>query len=438
MTLLGGLAMVCAVAGIVLRRPGLRAVALGFGAGVPASAGVVVGPVALSVFVVVAAVVGCSPAPRSGARLQDAAVSLLVAFGVVALVVTAVAPWVFAGTPVLEPGKGVDLQVHAPASLTFTIGNAAQCVYLVTAVAAARFLWRTGTAPIALLVAAWTGTVLSAVRGVLRALALDRTAWLFDTLGSTYSGEGDTRLRGVFAEPSELAAFSLAVVAFAAVRTVRRADGGHRTADRVLLVVAGGDLLASASGTAVVAGCLTAAALVTVFLVRFVRSEGVHAAPVALTTLAVAFVTVAAGPDALTPAAEIVADKLTSQSLDARSAADAIGMSVLADTAGFGAGDPGGGQQRHDERRRPVAAEAGTGLFLAAVLGLVRRSARTAAAAPAAAGLFGLLVAKTVSAPDLSTPLLWVLIATCVQLGAARERLGATLGRPQEYRMSDN
>jgi len=437
MTLLGGLAVACAVAGIVLRRPGLRAVALGFGAGVPASAGVVVGPVALSVFVVVAAVVGCSPGPRIGARLQDAAVSLLVAFGVVALVVTAVAPWVFAGTPVLEPGKGVDLQVHAPASLTFTIGNAAQCVYLVTAVAAARFLWRTGTAPIALLVAAWTGTVLSAVRGVLRALALDRTAWLFDTLGSTYSGEGDTRLRGVFAEPSELAAFALAVVAFAAVRTVRRADGGHRTADRVLLVVAGGDLLASASGTAVVAGCLTAAALVAVFLVRFVRSGGVHAAPVALTILAVAFVTVAAGSDALTPAAEIVGDKLTSQSLDARSAADAIGMTVLTATSGFGAGLGSNRSSSFLVTLLSTTGVTGTVLFLAAVLGLVWRSARTATAAPAAAGLFGLLVAKTVSAPDLSTPLLWVLLGTCVQLGGARERLGAMTGDPQKCGMSD-
>lgn len=437
MTLLGGLALVWAVAGIALRRPGLCAVALGFGAGVPASAGVVLGPVAISVFVVVAATVGCSPAPRRGARLQDTAVSLLVAFGVVALVVTAVAPWVFAGTPVLEPGKGVDLQVHAPASLTFTIGNAAQCVYLVTAVTAARFLWRTGTAPIALLVAAWTGTVLSAVRGALRALALDRTAWLFDTLGGTYSGEGDTRLRGVFAEPSELAAFSLAVVAFAAVRTVGRADGGHRTADRVLLVVAGGDLLASASGTAVVAGCLTAAALVAVFLVRFVRSGGVHVAPVALAAVTAAFVAVAAGPDALVPAVDIVADKMTSQSLDARSAADAIGMTVLTDTSGFGAGLGSNRSSSFVVTLLSTTGIAGTGLFLAALLGLLWRSARTAGAAPAAAGLFGLLVAKTVSAPDLSTPLLWVLIATCVQLGAAREHLGAPKSRPQKYEMSD-
>lgn len=438
MTLLGGLALVCVVAGIVLRRPAFCAVALGFGAGVPASAGVIIGPVALSVFVVVAAVVGCARAPRSDARLQDPAVSLLVAFVGVALVVTAVGPWVFTGTPVLEPGKGVDLQVHAPASLGFTIGNAAQCVYLVTAFGAARFLWRTGTAPVALLTAAWTGTVLSAVRGALRALALDRTAWLFDTLGGTYSGEGDVRLRGVFAEPSELAAFSLAVVAFAAVRTVRTGDREHRTRSALLLLTAAGDLLASASGTAVVAGCLTGAVLIAVFLARFVRSGGAHVAPVVLTTLAVAFVAVAAGPDVLTPAAEIVTDKLTSQSLDARSAADAIGMTVLTDTHGVGAGLGSNRSSSFVVTLLSTTGIAGTGLFLAALLGLLWRSAHTTAAAPAAAGLFGLLVAKTVSAPDLSTPLLWVCIATCTQLGAAREHLGARRSRPQIYKMSDN
>jgi hypothetical protein len=424
MTLLGGLALACAVVGVVLRRPALRAVALGFGAGVPASAGIVVGPVALSVFVVVATLVACTPAPRRGAPLQDAAVSLLVAFGVVALAVTAVAPWVFAGTPVLEPGKGVDLQVHAPSSLTFTIGNAAQCVYLVTAVAAARFLWRTGTARLALSVAAWTGTALSAVRGVLRVLGIDRTAWVFDTLGGTYSGEGDTRLRGVFAEPSELAAFSLAVVAIAAVRTARAPGSAQRSTSGLLLVVAGGDLLASASGTAVVAGCLVGVGLTAVFLIRFVRSGGAHVAPVVFTTLAVAFVAVAAGPESVAPAAEIVTDKLTSQSLDARSAADAIGMTVLTDTRGFGAGLGSNRSSSFLVTLLSTTGIAGTGLLVVALLVLLRRCAHTAAAAPAAAGLFGLLVAKAVSAPDLSTPLLWVLIATCIDVGAERARSG--------------
>lgn len=435
MTPLGALALALAAGGLILRRPTLRAVALGFGAGVPASAGIVAGPVALSVFVAVAVLVGCSPAPRRGPRVQDPGLSTLVGFVGWALLMTAIGPWVFAGVPVLVPGMGIDEQVHAPSTLGHTIGNASQAVYLLAGFAAARFLWRTGTAPLAVLVAAWTGTVLSAARGLLRAAGADGTAWLFDTLAVDYSGVGDSRLRGVFAEPSELAAFSLAVVAFAAVRAVRATDGRRRWSAGTLFLIAAADLVASASGTAVAAGCIAAAALAASVITRFIASGGRHVGPILLTGLAGVFVVVAAGPHLVEPAMAIVEEKIGSQSFDSRTAADAIGVHVLEETRGLGAGLGSNRSSSFLVTLLSTTGIVGVGLFASAVLTLLHRSSRVAAGAPAAAALLGLLIAKSVSAPDLSTPVMWILVATCVHFGARRESSAAVLDAiPTEIR----
>lgn len=435
MTAVGGVALLLAVAGLVLRRPALCASALGFGAGVPATAGVSIGPVALSAFVVVALLLAVAPAPRSGAPVQDVGVSLLIAFSCWALLVTAIGPWAFAGVPVLTPGKGVDDQVHAPSSLAYAIGNAAQVTYLLAGLAAARHLWRTGTAPLALSVAAWTGSALSAARGLLKAAGADVTAPFFDTLDISYSAPGDDRLRGIFSEPSELAAFSLAVVAYAAVRTARAEDARVRRWSFALFLLAATNLFASASGTAVVAGCVVAAILASSFAVRFFASGGRHAGPISVALLALVFIGTTSGPQLLEPLMRIVDDKIGSQSLDARSAADAIGLQVVRETSGIGAGL---GSNRSSSFLVTLASSTGIvglALFGGAVLSLLCRSSRLAAATPAAAGLLGLLVAKSVSAPDLATPLLWVLLATCVHHAAAREPEPPQLRslHPQKY-----
>ncbi|PYY39093.1 hypothetical protein [Curtobacterium sp. MCPF17_046] len=424
MTLLGALAIALTLCGVALRRPALPAAALGFGAGVPASAGLAVGPATLSVFVVVAAVVGCTPAPRRGARLQDPAVSLLVTFVCWALVVTAIGPWTFAGIAVLTPGKGIDAQVHAPSALQYSIGNASQVAYLLASVVAARFLWRTGTAPIALLVAAWTGSGLSAARGLLRTAGLDRTAWLFDTLPVDYSGVGDARLRGVFAEPSELAAFSLAIVAFAAVGTARADDARTRITSGTLFTVAAGNLLASASGTAVAAGCIVAVALGGSFVARFVASGGRHAGAFTVAFLTIAFASVASGTQIVDSIMQIVEEKVGSQSFDSRTAADELGYRVLVETRGMGAGLGSDRSSSFLVTLFATTGVVGVMTFGAATLTLLFRSARTVAATPVAAALLGLLVAKAVSAPDLATPLLWVLIATGIHFAARRGGTG--------------
>jgi len=423
MTSLGLLALMCSAAAIALRRPRFHAAALGFAAGVPASAGFTVGAVSVPLFTTVALVTTASFAISRGAALpplRDVGCSLLVAFVCWSLVLTVVGPWAFSGLPVLEPRKGVDEQVHAPSALHFTVSHAAQAVYLVSAVLAGRFLWRSGTASLALSTAAWTGTVLSAARGVLRSRGLDRTAPIFDTLAVDYSSDRDTRLRGVFAEPSELATFSLAVLTFAAVSTLQAPTRRKRVSSAVLALLAMVNLLASGSGTAVAGGVVVTVGMSALIARRFVASHGRHTPAVVLMVLAISFVTVWFGPDLVEPVGRLVTDKLGSQSFNARSAADGIGLDVVARTRGLGAGLGSNRSSSFLVTLSSTTGVLGLALFAASIVAVVRAASVRRAAVPAAAGVLGMLVAKAVATPDLSTPLLWILIATCFDLAGRR------------------
>lgn len=418
MTLLGAVALVIAVVGIALRQHPIRAAALGLSAGVPASAGIAIGPVAVPVFVLVAAlsIWTGTTRQRSGA---GTATLLLAIFAAWSIVITAIGPWVFPDIPVLTPAKGIDDQVHAPSSLQYSLGNASQVVYLVAGLLAARFLCLTRTGLQALVVAAWTGTILSAARGVLRSLGRDGTAWVFDTLSVDYSSAQDERLRGVFAEPSELAAFSLAVAAFAGTRALSVQDRRARTGAAALFAIALCNLFASASGTAVAAGCAVFVILATSAARRFAASGGRDADVAALVLCVVTFAAVSVGGQLAAPLVGIVDEKLGSQSFDSRTAADEIGIRVFLDTWGLGAGLGSNRSSSFLVTLLSTTGAVGVAAFGSAVLLLVVRGSRSRSSAALSAGLLGLLVAKSVSAPDLSTPLLWLLIAASLQVDGA-------------------
>jgi hypothetical protein len=419
MTLLGLLALACAGYGLLTRRPVFVAVALGFGAGVPASAGVLVGGLAVPVFTcvallaVTAVVAGAAPAPGQRRWRAPVAVSFLVAFAVWSVAVTGLAPWAFDGIPVLLPRLGIDEQVGAPSALTYSISNLAQPAYLCSALVAVVFLARTGTARTALVVAAWTGIGLSVVRSVLTMLGLDVFGGVFDTLGVDYSSGGDGRWRGVFSEPSELASFALAVAALAIAGAVT-SSGRRRTVRIWLAVFAAVALLASASGTAVVASGIAIGTAALVAVARFLLNGGRHVPWFVLGAISIACVVLAGGETLTAPITDLVRDKLGSQSFDSRSAADAIGLHVFTDTWGFGAGLGSNRSSSFAVSLLATVGAAGVVLFVLAVLALVRDAARARATVPAMVGLLALLVAKSVATPDLSTPMLWLLVSGCV------------------------
>ncbi|TDN44021.1 hypothetical protein EDF64_106195 [Curtobacterium flaccumfaciens] len=427
MTVLGSLALVVALVGVMRRDPRWIAVALGFGAGIPASAGVSLGGFSAPVFTCVALVAGCAWSLDRTRVANSAAVTLLVAFVVWSIAVTGLGPWAFRGIPVLLPRLGIDHQVGAASQLAYSISNLAQVLYLVAALAAVLFLVRSGLATRALWIAAWTGTALSAFRGALRAVGVDVLSPVFDTLQISYSSAGDTRLRGVFSEPSELAAFSLAVAALA-ITTALTSTGRHRAGALVLAGLATVDLLASASGTAVAASAIVVLAMVVVLVLRYVGTGGRGTPWLVLGTIGVAVAVLAAGDRLLDPVLGIIEAKVGSQSFDSRTAADAIGLGVLRDTLGFGAGL---GSNRSSSFAVSLLATVGLPgviLFGAVIAVLVVVAFRNRSTVPALVGLLALLVAKSIATPDLSTPLLWVSMAACAV--AVERRRGSTPSAP--------
>lgn len=418
MTVLGMVAIALGLAGVFRRTPRLVAVALGFGAGLPASAGVVAGGFTVNVFTVVCFIAAIAWAVTRTRPVASTTTTLLVAFAAWSTAVTAIGPWAFVGVPVLLPENGIDNQVGLPSTLVFTSSNLAQTVYLWASILSVLFLVRTRTAGTALWTAAWTGVSASAVRGVLKAVGLDVTGAVFDTMDVDYSPPADPRLRGVFAEPSELATFSLAVAVLAVVAMITT-TGRSRASATVLAVLATAVLLASASGTAVTASAAVVAGLLAVLVARFCAAQGRGTPWVVLGGITVAVAALSVGARLAAPVLAIIDDKIGSQSFNSRTAADAIGLRVLPETWGLGAGLGSNRSSSFAVTLLSTVGVPGTLLFAAAIVALVLAAVRRRALLAPMAGLIALLVAKSIAAPDLSTPLLWVLVAATTIVPAA-------------------
>ncbi|WP_420369708.1 hypothetical protein [Curtobacterium sp. L1-20] len=398
---------------LVRRDPRLIAVALGVGAGLPATAGLAVGGLSVSLFALACVLAAVGWATSRAHGVPSAAATLLVVFTVWSTVAAFFGPWAFQGVPVLLPGNGIDEQVKAPSALVLTSSNVAQPAFLWASTLAVLFLARTGTARAALWTAAWVATTASLARGALKAVGADVAGPVLDTLDVDYAVPGDVRLRGVFAEPSELATFSLGVAVLAVV-TVATTTGRQRVRAAVLAVLAAAALLASASGTAVAASGIVLAGLLVVLLLRYVSTRGRGTPWIALGAIVLAITALTVGDRLLGPVLGIVDDKIGSQSYDSRTAADALGLRVLRDTWGLGAGL---GSNRSSSFVVTLASTVGVPgvlLFASVVVALVIGAVRHRGLIAATAGLLALLVAKSIAAPDLTTPLLWLLIAAAL------------------------
>ncbi|PYY33960.1 MULTISPECIES: hypothetical protein [unclassified Curtobacterium] len=420
MTILGAVLIGSALLGVLLRRRALVAVALGCAAGLPSSAGLVVGQ-PVPIFVCVGAVAGVAFLVEPRRAGPTPVLTVLVGFAVWSLTWTVMAPWVFAGVPVLTPRGGVERQLSALTPLGYTTTNFAQSLILASALGAAAFLIRSRTAPLALTVTTWVGVGGSLVRSALRQAGLDVLAPFLDTL-QTYYADTDSRWRGVFNEPSELAAFATGVAAYATARALLADRSATRVACSALAVGAGTLLLGSASGTALVTTGIVAGTALIVLVARFAANGGRGAPWVVLGLLAVLITAMTMGTDLIEPAVELATGKLGSQSQLARSGADGVGLEVFWDTGGLGAGLGGNRASSFVVTLLSTVGVVGTALFSFAVFRTVRTGLRSRVTVPAAVGLLALLVAKTVAIPDLGTPLLWILLCASLSAGASKNR----------------
>jgi hypothetical protein len=412
-TLLGIVLLVALGVAVSVRREWLPVV-IGVSAGLPYSAGVVAGSNGVPLFTVAAAVsvVVLFSTRRLGTSHWTA--NAFAVFLAWATIITVLAPWMFAGVRVLVPRGGVDEQVVDPGFLGYSISNGAQLVYLLLAACAALALVRLRGAVVAAGAAFVVGTVMTTVRGLLLRVGDDFLAPVFDTLPNVAYAwtTPEDRLRGVFSEPSELAAFSLAAVAFSVVAALN-GRGRARLLWSAICALACSNLLQASSGTAVVASAVSIAIGLVVLAVRYVLRGGVGTPWLVVGALTLAVVALIGGDHLLAPIEELVVDKVDSKSYDSRTGADAFSWGVLADTLGLGAGLGSNRPSSFGMSLLSTVGLPGTAAFTALVLGLVVAAMRTRATAAAATALVGLLIAKVVGTPDLSTPILWVLIAAC-------------------------
>ncbi|WIB78038.1 hypothetical protein DEJ28_02765 [Curtobacterium sp. MCPF17_002] len=422
-TALGAL-LVAALAVTVVARREWMPVVLGAAAGLPYSVAVEFGGNGIPLFYAAAGVAVVLLARTAPLRTTHWTANALVALGLWSLVITTLGPWMFAGIPVMSSRGGLDDQVLNPDALGYTVSNLAQVGYLVLAMLTVLFLVRTDGTRRAVRVALIVGTVLSSARSLSVSLGLGGFQWLFDTNPtSSYSvlAAGE-RIRGVFSEPSELSAFSVAATVFFLLAAAR-ARGRARAGWTVLFGLACSNLLQASSGTALVASAVVVGAGLVVLAVRYVLGGGVGTPWLVLGGLGSAIAILVAGPSLWAPVAALVTDKVGSQSWNARTGGDEFAWGVAVDTLWLGTGLGGNRPSSFAMSVLSCLGVPGAALLLAVLVGAVVVACRSGQVAFACA-LLALLVAKVVGTPDLSTPILWLLLAACVS-DAWRAHTGA-------------
>ena len=342
---------------------------------------------------------------------------LLMVFAAWSLLVTLVAPFIFRGVRVLSPREGVDNAVMSPDPLAFSVSSIAQAGYLMLALCAVIFLARSGVGPLVAAAPLALGTLLSSLAAGMAFVGVRWPSEIFDTsVNVMYSDTSDgfeSRLRGVFSEPSELAGFSLAAMAFFAVAAFR-VKPRSRVAAVILAALAALNLQLSSSGTAVMGVAIFAAIAAVAGIIHVIRNDG-RALPYVLLGILLAGVPAVLFLGRIIAEAQTVVNgKVGSISYVSRTTADLFSLGIVGETFGIGVGLGANRPSSFGAMLLAGVGVIGTVAFVGFVITIVRHATKVRTASPAVWGLIATLTAKAVALPDLSVPVLWVLIAACV------------------------
>lgn len=415
MTTLGLVFAAAAVGALFIGRRAFACV-LAASAAVPASAAVTVAGTSVSPFYALAAVASVLLLFDTRRAVAAPGGRLLTVFAAWSLLVTLVAPFVFRGVRVLSPREGVDNAVMSPDPLGFSVSSLAQAGYLVLALSAVMFIVRSGVGPMVVALPLALGTALSSVAAGMAWWGIPWPHEFFDTsVNVMYSDTSDgveSRLRGVFSEPSELAGFSLASLAFFAVAAFR-AGPRARAAAAILAAAAAVNLQLASSGTAVMGLVIFLAIASSAGIVHLVRRGGRSLPLVTIAVLLSTVVAVLFLDDIAAEAGAVVNGKVGSISFISRTTADLFSLGLLGETAGVGVGLGANRPSSFGAMLLSSVGVVGTAAFVGAVVVLIARAAKSRAGVPGVWGLIALLTAKAVALPDLSVPVLWMLIAAC-------------------------
>ena len=328
--------------------------------------------------------------------------------------VTLLAPALFAGTPVLIAAAGIDNQLADPGELAYSTSNVAQVAYLIIGVAVVFYLGGIKGLPSGFLS---PGLALVATICFIRLLSVNYgTPWVprfFDNSQSvayieTFIG-GKERFRGVFAEPSELAASSLVTLVYFLTRLPVMIPNRRIWAFLVIAMTAA-NLWASTSGTAIAASCALLAIIGGIGLHNFFSGNWripIWGAMLGVAIFIGAVLASSVWIEALTVA---IQSKMGTASFSVRTGADMFSLEVLANTWGLGAGLGSNRPSTFLPMLLSNIGIVGALIFIFAAVTLARRAWGTPDMRPVVWAFVALMVSKSVAGPNFSDPLIWLML----------------------------
>lgn len=340
---------------------------------------------------------------------------VMVAFGTWAVVITVVGPIIFSGLAVLNPRDGIDQGIRDPATLSPQISNFAQATYLIIGIATVIVVGGVrNLSPRLPALGFAMGTVLSSLKLMLPP-ELQRSLFDNSTNVAYTAGtfNGIERMRGIFSEPAALGGFSTASMVFFLL-TASSLRGSPRTLCLAMSAWAFTNTVLSFSGGAVVSGLAILAVLFIVAIRKYVAGRSSVSGTGLFASLMIIPFGILFGPLAYGFVTLIQDDKTGSSSFANRSAADSFSMVLSTQSFGLGVGLGSNRPSSFFAMLLSCTGVLGTALFLLAVSAIVIGALRAGVMySPSVWALFALLIGKVVSGPDLSDPLMWLLIAVC-------------------------
>jgi hypothetical protein len=378
------------------------------------SAALNVGNISLSPFYLGSALFACITVPlmlRGGALSHFRPLEYLLLY---AAIVTAISPALFAGTPVIASGLGIDEQVGYLAELTYSISNVAQIAYLGLNTIFVLGSMREGMIKRGFVTGSfWIGTILGASAVLANFVGVSwPSAFFHNSERGLYSVE-TYRVYAQFSEPSHLGAYSVIALSYFVVLLLQERRNGASAVLAFGALIAGINVIGSDAGTAfaalailfpvaVVAGAITVA--------RAGPGRQLAFAPALFLAAAILYA-ILRGPEIVTLVVDRLGLKAASGSLASRTYADSVGVNALWSTYGLGAGLGSNRTSSLAYLLLGTIGLAGTLLFAITVTVCIYRGWKHPQTRAAASGIAAFIAAAVISYADFANPVMWTLIA---------------------------
>ena len=333
------------------------------------------------------------------------------------LLITALAPALFAGLPVSATELGLASSKSDLLPLGYSTSNLAQTSYLtlnvfmVAAVRASNLI-----NPRALFGALGSGILVSGAAWVCQLANVTWPTEFFWNSARNYYTIESIRLSGQFSEPSHLGAYSLVCLTYFLSELILARSGYGKFFALFLSAVSAICFAASSTGTGFLGALLASAMIcVAVFLRATQRASGLRIpVPVMLTVVSIVGLSpilVSRASNALT---SLVNQKVGGDSYQTRTFVDRQALEIWSQSFGLGVGL---GSNRASSILALILSTIGmVGLILTLALcaSSIARGMRSADTTSAALSLISFWCAAAVSFADFANPVLWILTAYAI------------------------